>query len=262
VFPYPLPTLRGATDIGSEPSEIKLGKAKGKHMKRELRGLVNRISDKGLKKKVIALIEGSAVEIGDAKYEGLPIEASPAAVRGHHSYPEGLLQHMIASATIALTLCQIIQKTYHGKVNRDVVLAAIIAHDLMKPLVYLQKEDGTYRMSPLGERIDHLTLIVSELIRRGFPLDVIHAVTAHHGQSSPISPRTVEALVCFVSDYADATLNGETLNAARFLVRDCVSEEAGPLTAEQAFAIVYAKQTKGCEGVVEELEKIREENPA
>lgn len=227
-------------------------------MKRELQRLVNKISDKALKEKVIALIEDPTVKIAGVKYEGLSLESSPAAKRRHHSYPEGLLQHIVASTTIAITLCNNIEKTYHGKVDRDVVLASIIAHDIMKPLTYTQKENGAYGTSPLGERIDHLTLIVSELIRRGFPMEVVHAVAAHHGRSGPIDPRTIEALVCFLSDYADATLNGETLDAARFLIRDCAWEEAGQLTAEQAFAIVHAKQTGGCDGVREELEKIKE----
>ncbi len=226
-------------------------------MRRELRRIVNKISDQALNEKVVALIEDSTAEIGGTKYEGLSLEDSPAGMSRHHSYPRGLLQHMISSATIALTLCNLIEKTYHGKVERDIVLASIIIHDAMKPVVYARKKDGTYSASPLGERIDHLTLTVSELIRRGFPLEVVHAVAAHHGRSGPISPRTIEALVCFVSDFADATLNGETLNAARFLIRECTQEGVEQLSARQAFAIVHAKQTRGCEGVREELERIR-----
>jgi len=224
-------------------------------MKRELGRLVHKIADEDLRNKVLALIEDLTVEIGGRTYEGLSIEDAPGGLRRHHAYPDGLLQHTVASATIALTLCEIIEAIYEGTVDRDVVLAAILTHDLMKAQVYGWDHDGGYRWSRLGERIDHLSLIVSELIRRNFSVEVVHAVAAHHGREGPIRPHTIEALVCFVSDYADATLNGEVLNAARFLIRDCAGGGEEPLTAKQAFATVYAKQEGGCEGVRRALAK-------
>lgn len=230
-------------------------------MKRELNRLVKQISDEDLRTKVFALIEDLAVDVGGRTYEGLSIEDAPGGIRRHHSYPEGLLQHTVAAATLALTLCEIIEEVYQGQVDRDVVLASIITHDLMKTQVYSWKQDGRYRMSLLGERIDHLSLIVSELIRRNFSREVVHAVAAHHGRNSPIRPHTIEALVCFVSDYADATLNGEVLNAARFLIRDCAGDGEEQLTAKQAFTLVYAKQEEGCEGVRGELAEMKRENP-
>lgn len=226
-------------------------------MRKELKKLIEEIGDQQLKKKVVDMIENPTIKIGKIEYSGLSLEATPAGKTRHHAYSEGLIQHMIATSTIALSLCDIVEKVYHGKVCRDVVLASTLVHDAMKPLTYAVEEDGSFEDSPLGEKMDHLTLIVSELIRRNFSLDVVHAVTAHHGRAGPISPRTVEALICFLADSTDATLNGDTLDAARFLVRDCVGEEAGQLTAEEAFAIVYAKQTKGCEGVKEEFKRIR-----
>jgi 7,8-dihydroneopterin 2',3'-cyclic phosphate phosphodiesterase len=227
-------------------------------MRRELSQRVNKIADENLRKQVVDLIEGLTVEIGGIAFEGLSLEAAPGGMRRHHAYREGLLQHTVASVTIASALCDAIEDIYHGVVDRDVVLAAVITHDLMKGHVYRVTDQGDYGMSRLGERVDHLSLIVSELIRRNFPLDVVHAVAAHHGRSGPISPRTIEALVAFVSDNADATLNGEVLTAARFLLSDCAGMREVPLTAEQAFAVVHAKQTRGCEGVREELAKIRE----
>lgn len=228
-------------------------------MKKELKNLIDSIEDQRLRKKVVDLIDGPTIKIGNINYHGLSLEATPAGKTRHHAYAEGLLQHMIASSTLALSLCNIVEKVYRGKVNRDIVLASILVHDAMKPLTYTQEEDGSYGISPLGEKMDHLTLVVSELIMRGFPLEVVHAVTAHHGRAGPISPRTVEALICFLADYTDATLNGEVLDAARFLVRNCVGEEAGKLTANEAFAIIYAKQIKDCEGVKEEFRRIRGE---
>jgi 7,8-dihydroneopterin 2',3'-cyclic phosphate phosphodiesterase len=217
-------------------------------MEMELTRFIALIQDKSLRDKVTTLIRDSTMNVGDNTYAGIPLNLSPASLRRHHSYEGGLLQHLISSTSIALTLCEVVERIYRVKVDKDVVLAAIIVHDVMKPLTYCMA-DETYVTSELGERIDHLCLIVAELIRRGFPVDVVHAVTAHHGRNSPTNPRTIEALICFLADYTDAALNGETLKAAKFLIERCVGEKVSHLRGEHAFAIVQAKSSQGCDGV-------------
>ncbi len=214
------------------------------------------IKDEVLRTKVLNLIEDPAILIGGEVYRGLPLKESPAAKAHHHAYRSGLVEHMVSVVTFSLTLCNIAQQVYSAEVNRDIVIASALIHDIMKPLTYSQSNDR-YGMSLLGERVDHLTLAVSELIRRDFPLEVIHAVAAHHGRSGPTSPRTVEALICNLADTADANLNGEILNAARWATKDCLGEEMRRLTAREAFSIVRARQEKGCAGVVETVKKIR-----
>jgi len=159
---------------------------------------------------------------------------------------------------IALTLCDIIKKVYHGKVDTDLVLSGVILHDIFKPLMYTMKEDGSYEATPLAERLDHLTLIVSEMVRKGFPLNLIHIVCAHHGgEVGPIWPRTVEALVCHLADATDSRLNGEVLRAARYLSREATGEELCCLTSKEAFEIVHSKVIEGWDGVKKTVEKIK-----
>lgn len=226
-------------------------------LQRELEQLINQIRDKGLRKKVHDLIQHPAVSLKGMKKMGLPLHRSPAGKSHHHSYPEGLVEHMVSTSRLALALCDSVDKIYRGKVNRDLVLAGILLHDVFKPATYVEKEDGSYGTSPLGERLDHLSLILGELYQRKMPIELLHVIAAHHGRAGPISPRTVEALIVHVADVADSTLNGEVLYAARFILRDCTGEEIERLTSKEAFSIVFAKQTKGCEGVREELEKIK-----
>jgi len=238
-------------------------------------GLVNNIQDEALRRKVINLLEDPTVTIGDTTFQGIPLTQSPASKRLHHSYPTGLLQHMEAVTTIGLALIEIMEKIYGAKVTRDVVIAAAIVHDIMKPLTYTKENTGEggdqeenrneeyaiYGTSELGERLDHLSLAVAELIRRGFPLEVVHAVAAHHGRGGPMDPRTIEALICSISDNADASLNGEALTAAKNLVQNCTGGDVRRLLAQEAFAIIRAKQDKGCPGVIEEYEKIKARRP-
>ena len=227
-------------------------------MDSRLKKIVDKIKDKPLREKVTELIENPTIEIEGKTYSGLPLEASPAGMSRHHSYPGGFIEHVVATTEIALNLCNIIERIYYGKVDKDLVISGAILHDIFKPLMYRVKEDGSYGATPLAERLDHLTLIVSELVRRGLPLNLIHIVCAHHGgEAGPIWPRTVEALVCHLADATDSKLNGEVLRAARYLSRQATGEELYRLTSKEAFEIVHSKVVEGWDGVKKTVEKIK-----
>jgi len=224
----------------------------------QLEKLVNKIKDETLRKKVVQFLENPAIEIGGKVYTGMSLDVSPAGMSRHHSYPGGFIEHVVATTEIALDLCNIVERVYHGKVDRDLVVSGAILHDIFKPLTYELGENGTYGSTPLAERLDHLTLIVSEMVRRGFPLDLIHIVCAHHGgEAGPIWPRTIEALVCHLADITDSRLNGEVLRAARYLSREATGEELDIGSSKEAFEIVHSKVVEGWDGVKKTVEKIR-----
>jgi len=224
----------------------------------QLRKVIDKIHDKSLREKVAALVENPTIEIEGKVYRGLPLETAPAGASHHHSYPEGLVEHMVSTANIALALCDTIRRVYGGKVDKDFVVAGVVLHDIFKPLVYVEREDGTYGMAPIAERLDHLTLGVAELIRRGFPLNLVHIVDAHMGwQHGPIGPRTAEALVVHLADMADSRLNGEVLRAGQYLLRQATGVELSRITAKEAFEVVNAKTQMGWEGVPKALQRIR-----
>lgn len=224
----------------------------------KLKIVVDKIGDKSLKTKVIAFLENPTIEIEGKTYSGLPLETSPAGLSRHHSYSGGFVEHVVSTTEIALTLCRVAKKVYYGKVDQDLVIAGVILHDVFKPLEYTTREDGTTGLTPLAERLDHLTLIVAELIKRGFPLDLVHIAASHMGwQNSPIGPRTVEALIVHLADYADSQLNGEVLRAAQFLSRQTTGIELEQLTGKEAFELVNAKTTQGWEGAKKAVERIR-----
>lgn len=227
-------------------------------MDSRLKKFVDKIKDKSLREKVTEIIENPTIEIEGKTYSGLPLEASPAGMSRHHSYPGGFIEHVVATTEIALNLCNIIERIYHGKVDKDLVISGAILHDIFKPLMYRVKENGSYGATPLAERLDHLTLIVSELVRKDLPLNLIHIVCAHHGgEAGPIWPRTVEALVCHLADATDSRLDGEVLRAARYLSREATGEELYRLTSKEAFEIVHSKVIEGWDGVKKTVEKIK-----
>ena len=226
-------------------------------MNPQLEKIVNKVKNKSLRNKVTDLLENPVMEIDEKLYTGMPLETSPAGISRHHSYTGGFIEHTVATSEIALNLCNIIKKIYHGKVDVDLVLAGVLLHDLFKPLTY-EEENGIYRSTPLAERLDHLTLIVSEMVRRGFPLNLIHIVCAHHGgQAGPVWPRTIEALVCHLADVTDSRLNGEVLRAARYLSREATGMELQILSSKEAFEIVHSKVAEGWGGVQKTVEKVK-----
>jgi putative nucleotidyltransferase with HDIG domain len=224
---------------------------------KRLRRLVNKIKNESLRKKTLELLENPTVKIEGKVYSGLSLDSSPAGLSRHHSYPGGFVDHTVATAEIALSLCDIAERVYGGKVDRDFVLSGIILHDIFKPLTYAENENRSYIMTPLGDYLDHLSLIVSEMVKRGFPLESVHIVASHHGgDAGPVWPRTVEALVCHLADLVDSRLNGEVLRAARYLSRQATGTELSLLTSKEAFAIVHAKTSKGWDEAKKTVEKI------
>ncbi len=223
----------------------------------KLRVLAAKIRDEKLRRKVVELLENPVFEVEGRKHSGLPLEISPAGLSHHHCYTGGYIEHVASSANLALALCNSVEKIYHGKVNRDLVLAGILLHDIFKPLTYMLNENGSYVSTKLADYMDHLSLVIAELVRRDFPLELIHIVSSHHGDYGPIKPRTVEALICHLADMMDSRLNGEILNAAGNLAKKALGEEIPGLTPKEALEIIRSKLNEGLDGVAKTVEKIK-----
>ncbi|MCJ7574899.1 HDIG domain-containing protein, partial [Candidatus Bathyarchaeota archaeon] len=136
-----------------------------------------------------------------------------------------------------------------GKVDRDVVVAGALLHDVMKCYTYTPSGEGGYISSRLGEQVDHLTLLVAELYRRGFPVDVIHVAASHHGDVSPVKPKSVEALIVSIADLADSELSRRTLRAAEYLLRQAGEARPRINSSQEALDVVEAKKKDGWGGV-------------
>ena len=228
----------------------------------KLKALTSKIRDEKLRSKVVELLENPVFEVNGKAYSGLPLDISPAGLSHHHCYPGGFIEHVVSTANLALALCDSVEKVYHGKVNRDLVIAGVLLHDIFKPITYRVNEDGSYSSTSLADYMDHLSLVISELVRRGFPLELIHVVSAHHGDYGPIRPHTVEALICHLADLLDSRLNGEVLNAATYLTRKAVGEELQRLNSKEAFEIINSKIAEGWDGVAKTVEKIKQKRKA
>lgn len=222
-----------------------------------LKSLVNKIRERRLRRRVEELLTNPTFEVDGKTYSGLPLDVSPAGLSHHHCYPGGYIEHVVSTSNLAMALCDSVEKVYNGKVNRDLVAAGVLLHDIFKPITYAVNKNGSYSPTSIADSLDHSSLAISELVRRGFPLELVHIVGAHHGDYGPVKPRTIEALICHLADLMDSRLNGEVLGAAAFLARKATGEDLPRLTAQEAFEIISAKAAYGLDGVAKTVKDMK-----
>ncbi len=135
----------------------------------------------------------------------------PAALRYHHPYLGGLLEH-----TWFVTRHALASLAIYPELNRDLVLAGAILHDLGK-IKELANPPAPERTVP-GHLLGHVVL-GWEMVRAAaqgldFPdptllVQLEHILLSHHGTmefGSPVVPKTREALLVNFLDDLDAKL--------------------------------------------------------
>jgi len=143
---------------------------------------------------------------------------SPAALRssagrtpsGHHAYLGGLLEHTVAVATMAVELC-----TLHPRLDRDLLIAAALVHDLGKTAEFTYGAE--IARSREGALLGHVELGL-RLIARHAPetlsaerlLELEHCVLCHHGADQAPGGRfaSTEALALHRLNALDAAVKG------------------------------------------------------
>ena len=212
----------------------------------EVLGFLDLISDEGLKEKTGAFFVDPPAGFD---VPCLSLEVCPGGAYQHHSYVGGLLQHTVSVVRVSLTLCDIVEEYYEGEVNRDAVVSGALLHDVMKCYCYEESGDGGFRTSDFGGRVDHLSLMVGEMIKREFPWDVVHVVASHHGDVGATKPKTLEALIVSLADLADSEFNGKLLRAAEYLLRRVGEVRPRVGSGGEAVEVVGVKDREGWEGL-------------
>lgn len=139
----------------------------------------------------------------------------PGALKRHHAYIGGLVEHTVG----VVNLCEA-AANYYPNVNRDLLLAGAILHDIGKTRTYRIAKgfEGTNE----GKLIGHLVLgvqMVEQAIATALESEVdpeyretlrnnlIHLLVSHHGileWGSPVEPLTLEACILHHADNMDA----------------------------------------------------------
>jgi len=136
-----------------------------------------------------------------------------AAVRYHHAFKGGLLEHTLAVTEICDAICRV----YHN-LNYDLLISGAILHDIGKIREY--KTVATTEVTDEGKLLGHITIgygWVLEKIKQidGFPGDLrdrlLHIILSHHGHKefgSPKRPKILEAFIVYYVDHMDADIGG------------------------------------------------------
>jgi 3'-5' exoribonuclease len=128
----------------------------------------------------------------------------------HHAFLGGLLEHTVAVATMALELC-----TLHPRVDRDLLIAAAIVHDLGKTREFTYGAE--IERSEEGALLGHVELglrVIAEHLPESLPpprrLALEHCVICHHGADSAAGQRfaSAEALALYRLNALDAQVKG------------------------------------------------------
>lgn len=99
----------------------------------------------------------------------------------HHSYPGGLVTHTALNLRISKSFFDSYREVFEFDLDRDVVLASQILHDLHKPWVFQWQKDASSRTEqPLAGTGEHHVLSIAESIVRGIPADVVVAQACAH----------------------------------------------------------------------------------
>lgn len=114
-------------------------------------------------------------------------------VSAHHAYLGGLLEHTVAVATLALELC-----TLHTGLDRDLLLAAALLHDLGRAQEFAYGAEIT--RTDEGRLLGHVELTLRLLVSR-YPaslsrarrLALEHCILAHHGAQDGSAQRPLSA---------------------------------------------------------------------
>jgi 3'-5' exoribonuclease len=144
------------------------------------------------------------------------IQRAPAAMKNHHAYHGGLLEHIVSLLELVTRVAP-----HYDELDQDLLLMGAFLHDLAKvdELVY----DTELGYSDEGELVGHLVMGVVTLDEKArqaaeqsgepFPpallLRLKHMIVSHHGRleyGSPKVPMTPEAIALHFLDDLDAKL--------------------------------------------------------
>ncbi len=171
----------------------------------ELLSVIEQLTDSPLQKLLKSVFDDAAIAEAFKK--------APAAKSLHHACVGGLLEHTLTVTRLALDVSK-----HYPNVNRDLLLAGAMLHDIGK--IHELSFKNSFDYTDEGRLVGHITIgveIISERIRLipEFPDDlalvVKHLILSHHGEyifASPRRPKTLEALLLNYLDDLDSKMEG------------------------------------------------------
>lgn len=105
----------------------------------------------------------------------------------------------------ALAIADVVEKAYDRVVNRDVLIAGGLLHDVSKLLESAPGADGRPVVTGKGKLVQHGVLGAAKAVEKGLPDEVLHIIVGHTHQSATI-PATIEGIIIHYVDFLDSDI--------------------------------------------------------
>ena len=198
--PGPPPAPRRATTSTTPPTSCRSRPIGTAELAERLHALVDSVDEPHVRALLERAFDGS-------REPGATFAVAPAAVRNHHAYRHGLLEHSLIVAEAAAGVA-----SRFDSVDRDLVVAGGLLHDIGKTQAYTS--DGMApQMTDAGRLHGEIVMghdMVRELIdedaglpARARPSGCATSSSSHHGmreKGSPVVPQTREAIIVHYCD--------------------------------------------------------------
>src|SRR5688572_4503648 len=142
----------------------------------ELQAFIAMVRDEALRQLLESIINDAAISER--------VLVAPAAMRIHHCYRSGLLEHVLSICNLATALV-----AHYPRLNLDWLIAGAILHDLGK-IETLKLTAVRFAHTTRGQLIRHITLGMQSLVKHvgsisQFPIELKtvlqHRLVSHHG---------------------------------------------------------------------------------
>lgn len=231
-----------------------------KYTLKDLIKLTKNIKDEKIKNAVLDFIKNPLPTHNEIENTNITIENSPASIRWHHKYEGGLIEHIISVAKLSLNIAQGLEEVYDLDINKDLLIAGAILHDIMKPFNYTKNEEDNSYDHISNFTLEHLTLMVAEMYKRNIPMDLIKLVATHHGEHGAMRPDSIEGWILHYADNIDASLNDIAIRICQSRAKDIGIEEKELYTKFTPLKIYEMRTKKGKEELINYLNDVFNNN--
>ncbi|WP_346352894.1 twin-arginine translocation signal domain-containing protein [Azotosporobacter soli] len=102
--------------------------------------------------------------------------------KSHHPYPGGLVTHVAVDLKTALGIYEAYQEIYGYRMNKELIVSAILLHDIQKTWVLQWKDDGTClpEANVAGTGVHHILGIADTMYRDAAPELVVALACSHN----------------------------------------------------------------------------------
>jgi putative nucleotidyltransferase with HDIG domain len=156
--------------------------------------LLNEITDTALREKVVSVFH-RAMNLG--KWDA--IEDIPFTLLIENC-PITFVTHTRLVTQMALKIGELVEQTTLKKINKEVLIAGALLHDVGKLVEYSRSKEGKFVESRLGKLFRHPAIGMHLCLSEELPYEIAHICFAHSTEGDKLK-RTPEAWIVHHCDF-------------------------------------------------------------